>query len=677
MKQISNVILLASLLFMSSIQADNALFSFKRIGQVAPSPNGKQVAIVTYEFKNTALGKEWLYSLYLKDQSGLRVLANAKKITSISWSPDGNQITYLSEGKKSQSIWSYQLNHHKKDMLFEFTSDIESFKWSPNGKMIAFMSHDLKPESKILQPIDVSKQYTNMRLYVVSLENQTNIKAEALTPSTISISQFFVYPGFDWSQDSRVIALAYQPQSGAQYSLQNKIGFIDLKTHKLRNIPYSTTHNSSQPAYSPDGKWVAFQANPSDAEVEKQFPRIKPNQPYKGLLAQNFSQRICVANVATLETHCLAKTPDEFPSIVGWNTDSDHVFVLEPYKSIGYEIYSLSLNPANPSVNISHLNGFINPLTISLNHSNTLFGFGYETVNQAPQAFITNTASFNLQQITEFKNLYSSPIGDTKTLHWKSNDGTEIEGLLVTPQNYKSDKKYPLYLAIHGGPTSAWAKRYLGGCDEYGEMIDPTTCLGNLLEQGFIIFQPNPRGSTGYGQKFRLANFADFGGGDFQDIMSGLDFLTQNGTADNAHLAIGGWSFGGYMTAWIISQTNRFKAAVEGDGNTNFISFSGTSDIPDYYIEYLGNPFWENDLLYKQRAPISFVNKITTPLLIIGGENDSRVPITQGYELYTALKKLNRPVKMLLLPKQGHLPTDTNLISAIINDIDVWLKQAL
>ena len=124
MKQISNMVLLASLLFMSSIQADNALFSFKRIGQVAPSPNGEQVAIVTYEFKNTALGKEWFYSLYLKDQSGLKVLANAKRITSISWSPDGEQIAYLSEGKKSQSIWSYQLNHHKKEILFEFTSDI-------------------------------------------------------------------------------------------------------------------------------------------------------------------------------------------------------------------------------------------------------------------------------------------------------------------------------------------------------------------------------------------------------------------------------------------------------------------------------------------------------------------------------------------------------------------------
>lgn len=676
MKKIRNVFLWVSLFFMSSIQADNPLFSFKRIGQVVPSPSGKQVAIVTYEYKNTPSGKEWLYYLYLKDASGLRILTNANKITSVNWSPDGDQIAYLSEGKKSQSIWSYQLKHHKKDMLFEFTSDIESFRWSPNGKMIAFISHDLKSESKNLQPIDVSTQYTNTRLYVVSLENQTHIKAEVLTPDSISISQFFVSPGFDWSPNSEVIAFAYQPQSGAQYSFQNKIGLIDLKTHQLRNIPYTITHNSTQPAYSPNGKWVAFQANPSDAELEKQFPRTKSNLPNKRLLTQNLSHNICVTNVATMDTHCLTKTPDEEPSIIGWNTDSDHIFVLEPYKSIGYEIYSLSLDHTKPLMNISHLDGFINPLTVSLNQSNTLFGFGYETVNQAPQAFIASADSFQLQQMTNFKNVYTQ-VGDTKTLHWKSKDGTDIEGLLVLPRNYQSNKKYPLYLAVHGGPAGAWAKRYLGGCDEYGELVDPTTCLGNLLDEGFVIFQPNPRGSVGYGKKFRLANFADFGGGDFQDILSGLNYLIQNGIADPEHLAIGGWSFGGYMTSWIISQTNLFKAAVEGDGNTNFISFSGTSDIPDYYTEYLGNPFWENEELYKQRAPISFVNRIQTPLLIISGENDFRVPITQGYELYTALRKLNRPVKMLILPKQGHLPTNANVISAIIHDVDIWLKQAL
>jgi dipeptidyl aminopeptidase/acylaminoacyl peptidase len=175
---------------------------------------------------------------------------------------------------------------------------------------------------------------------------------------------------------------------------------------------------------------------------------------------------------------------------------------------------------------------------------------------------------------------------------------------------------------------------------------------------------------------FSLANFADFGGGDYEDIMTGIDHLIRKGIADPHRLAIGGWSFGGYMTAWAISQNHRFKAAVDGDGNTDFISFSGTSDIPDYYINYLGNPFWVDSSLYIERAPIMHVKNIITPLLILEGENDVRVPPGQSYELFTALRMQNKPVKMLLLPKQGHSPTDPNVIYHSIQEINAWLSRA-
>jgi dipeptidyl aminopeptidase/acylaminoacyl peptidase len=227
------------------------------------------------------------------------------------------------------------------------------------------------------------------------------------------------------------------------------------------------------------------------------------------------------------------------------------------------------------------------------------------------------------------------------------------------------------------GPAGTWFKRYLGGCDEYMQMFDPTTCMGNLLSTGFIVLQPNPRGSDGYGKAFRLANVGDFGGGDYQDVMTGVDYLIQQGIADPERLAIAGWSFGGYMTAWTISQTDRFKAAVAGAGNTNFISFSGTSDIPDYYVKYLGNAFWDDNSLYLQRAPISFVKNIRTPLLILHGRDDVRVPVSQAYELYFALMKQNKPVRMLVSPNTGHVPTNPDIIYQNIKAVNEWLTQAL
>ena len=359
---------------------------------------------------------------------------------------------------------------------------------------------------------------------------------------------------------------------------------------------------------------------------------------------------------------------------MGWNAN-DQVLVFDPYYHVdGPRIYTLNLNPENTATVFSNDNGFIEPLTITLNNTGSEMGFGFETVSQAPQVFITKTDKYKPEQITHFTNELSSPLGSMKTIHWKSTDGTEIEGLLMLPANYDPHKKYPLLVSVHGGPMGAWSKRYIGGCDDYETMIDPTTCWKNYLNLGFIIFQPNPRGSDGYGAKFRLANFADLGGGDFRDVMSGVDYLIKEGIADPDHMAIAGWSYGGYLSAWAITQTNRFKAAIEGDGNIDFISLSGTG-LVHFSMEYFGNYFWDNDQLYLKRAPIMHTKNITTPLLIFYGQDDPRLPPSQGYEMYNALHLQHKTVKMLLLPKQGHVPTDPNMIEDSVKAINQWLEK--
>lgn len=638
----------------------NTIFSFKRIAQVLASPDGQQVAINVLKIKSDDARKKWMYALYIKDKTGNVYISRKKDaISSLNWSPDGKFIAYLSRGNAFQSIWIEGVKTHNLKKLVEFNTDISSFKWSPDGSSIAFIAdNDKKTLEKSLNPVDIAQNYTNSQLFRVSLGKNT--VTESLTDGNYHVTDF------DWAPDSESIAFSFQPRAGALYTNKNKIGILNLHTHAIKGIPYTENHTGIQPTYSPDGQWVAFSSNVEPSKVAKQLNNDI-----------NLNNRICIVNMKSLQSHCLANTFNENPGIIGWNASSTQIFVLDTYKTLGYLIYALNINQNIPANIISSVDGFIEPLTVTLNRSHEIFGFGYETVSNAPEAFISKTNPFKLEQMSHFHNDLKKNMGKTSIIRWKSSDGMDIEGLLVTPDNYDEKKPYPLFVAVHGGPAQAWAKRYLGGCDEYGEMIDPTTCLNNVLNLGFIIFQPNPRGSTGYGKIFRMANFADFGGGDYQDIMSGVNQLIQKNIADPNHLAIGGWSFGGYMTAWIISQTNRFKAAVEGDGNMNFISFSGTSDIPDYYVKYLGSTFWDDDKLYIQRSPISYVKNITTPLLIIGGENDARVPITQGYELYSALKGQNKTVKMLMLPQQGHVPTDANVMVNTIKEIDDWLKKAL
>src|SRR3990167_3631581 len=294
------ICLLAQLFLINDVYAvrnytSSDIFSMTRVSQIAISSDGKEVAYVTLNEKNTSDGKAWNYSLYFKDNDGkthLLINDNKDKIASPVFSPNDNAITYLMKGKKFQSIWTYDIKTAQSKKLIEFQNNISSFKYSPNGEFIAFMSEDSKVKNKVLMPVDVSKPSANGRLYLVDLKNPSTIKP--ITSDNISVSQFFVYPGFDWSPDSQSIVFSYQPQSGDQYSMENKIAILDLKTGAIKNIAYSDDHNSSQPIYSHDGKYIAFEANPSKSEVEKQYPTLKPNEPSPIRLTQTANNKICI-----------------------------------------------------------------------------------------------------------------------------------------------------------------------------------------------------------------------------------------------------------------------------------------------------------------------------------------------------------------------------------------------
>ncbi len=635
----------------------NRILSFTRVSQVLPSPSAKAVAYVSYAITPSAINKKWIYSLYLKNQfNQTKLLTQTNNIASIVFSPDGNNIFYLAPGKHYQSIWLVNIATQQRKIIFEFTQNINAFKLSPDGQSIAFLS--TRANSDVQNHlINVSHEDSNSQLFILQPNQLRSVKPITLNNMNVT--------DFDWSPDNQSLAISFKSYDDPAYSNENHISIIDLKGN-VTIIPYMKKHAGLQPHYSPNGKWLAFSTN---------LPPSNIAQPLNNDVDLN--NQICVTNLPSLNTHCLTNTFNQNSSIIGWNATSDQVFVLDAFKTQGYHIYGLNLDASKPTTLISTSDGFIEPLTISLNQNHTMFGFGYETVSNAPEAYVSRINPFRLQRISHLNASKINILGKTQVIQWTSSDGMTIEGLLLTPNRYNPNKKYPLYVAIHGGPSGVWGKRYLGGCDEYGPMIDPTTCWQNLLDLGFIVFEPNPRGSTGYGLSFRLGNFADFGGADYRDIMTGVDDLIHKGIADPKHLAIGGWSFGGYMSTWIISQDHRFKAAIDGDGNTDFISFSGTSDIPDYYENYLGTPFWVNNQLYLERSPIMHVRNFQTPLLIIHGENDVRVPLSQSYQLYTALKRQHKPVKMIILPKQQHVPTEPNVIFEIINEVDVWLKHAI
>jgi dipeptidyl aminopeptidase/acylaminoacyl peptidase len=640
------------------------VLAFTRIASVAVSPDGKQVAFVSFS-SSKAHPSEWQYTLSLEDQNSTsQKLIQADYISFVNWSPDGKSIAFIATENGQQTLSVYQLANQRTLPVVTLSRSMTALNWSPSGREIAFVASAPSMPEPANGLVDMAQGVVNSQLYLVK-NIQPHASFQAITPANISISDSVFGGGFSWSLNNQNIAFTYQPSARATDDLNSKLAVLDVNSLKYTTLPFCENHTCGQPFYSPDHRWLAFASSvPSTGKAKLLREDIE------------IQNQICLMDNGSGQTHCLQNTFNGNPYLLGWKPDSQAVYVVDMYKSEGPKLYELSINSAVPAKLISTQPGFIEPLTLSINNTNTVFGFSYESINTAPEVFTAPASHFKLNQITQLNQQFDKPLGKVQVLNWTSKDGTSVEGLLITPINYNPKKKYPLYVDVHGGPTGTQFQRYLGGCDEYAGVFPPTTCAANILSLGYVILQVNYRGSNGYGVDFRVKNFGDLGGGDYNDVMSGFDQLIERGIVDPNKVVIAGWSYGGYLSAWAISQSDRFAAAIDGDGFTDFISYTGASDDHDFFLRYLGSYYWDGSHdLYWSRSPIAYVNAVKTPLLILQGEQDVRVPMSQAQELYTALNILNRPVKMLIAPNQSHEPTDPDTAAKEIDAIDEWLQS--
>lgn len=259
-------------------------------------------------------------------------------------------------------------------------------------------------------------------------------------------------------------------------------------------------------------------------------------------------------------------------------------------------------------------------------------------------------------------------LASMEPLVWTSTDGMQVHGWLMLPPSVEGAERLPLVTAIHGGPSWQWGNWFHGTWHDWGQILSAA---------GYAVFLPNPRGSTGRGGAFTGANRFDFGGRDFEDIMTGIDHLIERGIADSDRLGICGWSYGGFMTAWAVTQTDRFKAAVAGAAPTNWVSKIGTTDIRPFNEWNLGEVNTDPDRVW-ERSPIRYVSRVTTPTLLVHGEADKRVPVTQGMEFYLALRATGVPTDLISYPRQGHAfherTHQLDLLQRLVGWMDRYVK---
>ncbi|HVZ78310.1 MAG TPA: S9 family peptidase, partial [Gemmatimonadaceae bacterium] len=332
------------------------------------------------------------------------------------------------------------------------------------------------------------------------------------------------------------------------------------------------------------------------------------------------------------------------PGPATWSHDGNTLYFEAPVRTTS-QLFSVSAQGGTPR-QLTNVQGVISSATFSRDDRTAAFVEsdaqhpGDVYVAQLGDDMSGTKRTDHNPQVRDFA------MGNAEVLRWKGTDGMDVEGVLYYPAGYQPGHRYPLLTVVHGGPAGAWDQSFADSW--YQDMAQV------WAGRGWAVLYPNPRGSTNYGEKFLRANIKDWGGGDFHDIQRGIDRVIAMGVADSTKLAQSGWSYGGYMTAWTLTQTNRFKAVMVGAGLTDMPSMYGTNDIPRTIDGYFLAEPWNDPQQYAARSAMTFIKQARTPTLIQHGQADPRVPIGQSQELYTGLRLNHIPVDLVFFPREPH-----------------------
>ena len=649
------VALLLALLAVSAVAAQTNWdpefqIKLKVAGTPRVSPNGKKVVYAVSEAVMTADKSEYVTQLWLGDvaaKQNIQLTFGEKSSSNPRWSPDGNWIAFTSNRKDNKNqIYLLSINGGEAEPLTEAKSSVMDFDWAPDGRSIAFTMNDGKTEDEEKNDKGrndfrwVDENLKMARLYLISLQKDQNGKREPkkLTDGNYSVNSF------DWSPDSSHIAFTLTKTSGANDWTTSDVSIVDVASRNVSALA-NTASAEMDPSYSPDGKSIALLT-------------LEPTWTNSGVI------QVFPATGGQPKT--LAATYDGQPGIVGWSADSKQIYFSEAVGMIT-QTYSLDV-AANRITEVSRSQNVLTGL--SLNQTATNFGYIQQAPDTPGDVYVAPVATLAGTRVSQVNADVKLPaIGRTEVIKWKSTDGKVIEGLLTYPVGFQAGHRVPLILNVHGGPTGVFQQTFIGGRGVYP--------IATFAARGYAILRVNPRGSSGYGVEFRRANTKDWGGGDYQDLMTGVDRVIEMGVADPDRLGVMGWSYGGFMTSWIVTQTKRFKAASAGAPVTNLMSFNGTADIPGFVPDYMGGQSWEVLDAYQKHSPMFNVKGVTTPTMIQQGDADVRVPISQGYEFYNALKAQGVPTRMLVLPRQPHGPTEPKMQLIAMKSNLEWFDKYL
>jgi dipeptidyl aminopeptidase/acylaminoacyl peptidase len=469
-------------------------------------------------------------------------------------------------------------------------------------------------------------------------DTQRSQEAQQLTSG-----EQFTVGGFSWSPDSKRIAFAAQRDPDLGSSGTQQIYVLDLADLHVRKLLDAGGPNSN-PIWSPDGKQIAYVTSNGS-----QF-HYYTNRNIAVVPADGGAPSILTADF------------DEDPNLAAWGPDG--IYFTSQQRTVAQ---LFQLDPATRKIRrLSEPAAFSIGSPTFTSDFRTLAATG-AVPNQFPEALTSPVSAFNPRILTDVSAQYKDyRLATREVIRWKSSDGAEIEGILIKPADYDASRKYPLLVVIHGGPT---------GVDTSVMSADRTYPVERFAAKGALILKPNYRGSAGYGAKFRALNVRNLGLGDYEDVISGVDYLIGKGMVDPARVGSMGWSQGGYISAFITCYSDRFKAVSVGAGISDWMTYYVNTDIHPFTRQYLKGTPWDDPEIYRKTSPITYVNRARTPTLIQHGDQDKRVPPPNAFELYQALRDRNVPAKLILYKGFGHGINKPKQQRAVMEHNYEWFSQ--
>lgn len=571
------------------------------------------------------------------------------------WSPDGRFLAFLMkpepDDKTNQDsistpqIWFVPAVGGEKYRLSVAPHGVEKFVWAFDGRAIAYITKEILPEAdrvklrenyqKKNDAYGMGQKIRKKQIWLVDMNSRINER---------------LYEG-----DYGIKELAFAPDGELLVFSTNYTGDYDDQHYDLwllsvgSKAAYQLTRSSGAefaPQFSPDGLHIACLTQPEEnihfAQTEIALVQVASGQ--MTIITQDFDYPIqrfqWIPGANTIVFEAATKT-------------ENHLFTIDPTTQ---KITQIS--PQNSIYNRD----------VSVSADGFLFCYLSESGTSLPEIMLYDKKNKKYRQLTHFSDsLKYFQLSQQTVFRWRNYQGDELEGLLLKPRNFERGHHYPLILAIHGGPYSRFRNQLIHDVR-----------LQLLAQYDYLVFAPNPHGSSGYGQEFGEAIQYDLGGKDFLDIMSGVDKLIEIGLIDSTRMGLIGGSYGGYLVNWIISQTSRFKAAVSMYGIFNLITDWCNSIQPSWEKVYLGAYYWENSKSYLARSPSTYVKNIKTPVLLLHGEKDQITSICNSREMYQSLRVMGKPVELVAYPREGHgILQEPNHRIDKINRILSWFDKYL